>query len=1727
VSSTTIDQKVVEMRFDNKQFESNVQTSLTTLDKLKQSLKLENASQGLENIDSASRGINFSGLSSAVETVKSKFTAFEVVAITALMNITNSAVDAGKKLVSSLSIEQVTAGWQKYADKTSAVQTIMAATAKDFTNTGEQMEYVNSQLNKLNWFTDETSYSFLDMVSNIGKFTSNGVKLDTAVTAMQGISSWAAISGANVQEASRAMYNLSQALATGSVKLIDWKSIENANMATSEFKQTVIDTAVSVGTLTSKGNGLYETLEGHEVSVSNFNENLKDAWFSSEVLLKSLNKYGGFSDKLYEVSEKTNLTATELLEAISDYQNGTLDISKISDKTGVSVTELTSLFDELSSDTMKLGEKSFKAAQEAKTFQEALDSVKDAVSTGWMNTFELIFGNYEEAKKLWTNVANELYDVFASSSEARNEMLGEWKDMGGREAMLEAVTNAWEGLKSVLDTVKEAFREVFPPMTAEQLMKITESIRDLSAKFVSSDKTAKNLKNTFKGLFAVFDIVKQAVSALFGGLKLLIGFLPGVGDGILGVTGSFGEWIFKMDETLKKNDTFKKAVESVVSFIQSIPEKINRVFQELTGISIGDAFDTLKAKASDLLDKLKEVFSGFGDVDTSGIDSLTNRVRDRFEPLGAVFDGVKKLFSGIWHFFKKLSPIFSTLATHIGNALGKLGDVISDSLDGANFKNVFDLVNGGIFAAIGIGIKKFVDSLSDVTGSASGFIGSLKGIFDDVRVCLESWQQNLKAGILMKIAGAVAILAASLIALSLVDSDKLTVALTAITMLFIDLFGSMAAFEKIMGNSELKSINKVSSAMIKMAAAVMILSLAMKTLASVDQDSLNNALVAVTVLMADLVAASIALSKWGDKIKTSSVGMVLFAEAINILAGAVKKLGELDYDVLEKGLLAVGAVMAELSAFMIGAKFGEFKAGQGLAIIELAAALLFLQKAVSAFASMDPVGMIQGLGGVGAVLAEIAGFMKLIGDSKKMIATATGVTILGAAMLIFSNAVKSFAEMNWEELAKGLLGMGVSLAAVAVAMNNMPTTTPIIAAGMILVGEALKIIAGSMNDFSGMSWEGIAKSIIALAGSLGIIAVALKMMKKSLSGAAALLVVAGALAVLTPSLKSFGKMSLAEIGKSLLVLAGAFTVIGVAGLLLKPIVPAILGLSAAIALLGVGTLACGAGLLAFSAGLTALSASGTAAIAFLVLAIEALISLIPEIAIQAAKGTVEFIAALGEMAPVIMEAVAKIICSTLQMIRDTVPDLVETVIYLLEQVLISLDNHLPTILGSVMSMLITILAAIRDNIGEIVTIVIDTIVATLEAIANKLPDIIQAGIDIVVSLIDGLAKGIEDNAERIREAFINLFKSLLKAVLTFLGIDSSQSEVFLNIGINTIQGLINGIGQMLGDLLSKIGEVLSSMIKAIKDKLGEFLQKGKELMTNIKDGIANKLSEVKSKVTEVITTCVTVIKNKVSEFKTKGQELMTNLKTGISDKLSAIKEAAKNVISNALNAIKEKVGEWTDIGKNLIEGLANGILNAASGVVSAAKGVVDNIVGGVEKLLKISSPSKVFAEIGMYCDKGLIQGLEKSANEVSKASEYVGKQAIKGLSKSIDGMSDTIDFDIDADPTIKPVLDLTDVSNGVKDLNKMLYTQKTIDLAGNVNFAMNSASERNLSEKAKVYNDSGVIKEIGRLREDIGSLAGAIAQMKLVMDTGTLVGALSGPMDSALGMRAKYGQRGN
>lgn len=1358
--SKSVEERVVEMRFDNQQFEKGVRTTMGTLDKFKQSLKLDGATKGLEEVNKAAKEINMSGLTSAVETVKNKFSALEVIAITALANITNSVVNVGKRLVESFALEPIYQGFEEYELKMGAVQTIMASTGAD-------IKTVNGYLDELNTYADRTIYSFSDMTQSIGKFTNAGVSLDDAVKAIQGISNEAAVSGANANEASRAMYNFAQALSAGSVKLIDWKSIENANMATVEFKQSLLDTALAMGTVVKVGDKYQTTTTDLQGKTSDlftatgaFNESLSAQWMTTDVLVQTL---GNYATDIREMSVAEKKAYEEKLR-------------------GVGYTE------EQIKAIEELGQKAFDSAQDVKTFTQLMDTLKEAAGSGWAQTFEILFGDLEEAKVLWTAVSTTIGGFIDQSSKARNDILQGWKDLGGRQALIESVQNAFSGLMSVVKPAGDAFREIFPATTSEQLANLTKGLKEFTSHLKLSDKDSQNLKNTFKGLFAVLDLVQQGIGVLVKAVFPMTKGLGSLGSGVLSVTGKIGEWLVSLDQAAKKSDVFNQA-------IQKFHDKGSPILKSVKE-HVDGAVMAIKKFAE----------THFNVPDTSGLMSVSDKLKARIEPLKKIGEVAKEAMGKLLDSFKASAPVLANLGGIIVDALGKVTDRIMKALRGEGFDSLIDLLNGGIITGIGVGIMKFIKNLTglestadDAIGGFAGIIEGFKGAINGAKETLADFQASLKADILMKIAGSIAVLAGSLLVLSLIDSDKLGGALASITILFAELATSMALFDKTLSGQI--GLNKFGMAMIEMSVAILVLASALKKISSIDSDKLAGALVGITVLIGEMVAASLALSKWGGKIKTSAVSIILFAEAINILAKAVGTLGKLDPDKLTRGLVGVGLVMAELAAFMVASKLGNFKATQGLAIIELSAALLILEKSVSGFGKMDTEVIKQGLIGVGVILAEVAAFSVVAGKAKHILSSATALAVVGAAMLIFGKAIKDISSLSIKQIEKGLIGIGGALAAVAVAVNFMPKNMVSIGLGLIEVAVALKIIGSVIRDAGGMKWEEIGKGMVVLAGSMTILAVALNAMKGTLGGASAMLVMSAALAVFTPVLKSLGSMSLAEIGKGLLTLAGAFTVFGIAGAVLGPMVPAILGLSGALALLGVAVAACGVGILAFSAGLAALAVSGVAGVTALIAALEILI--------------VGVLGIIANSATAIAGAVRAIVLVIVDVIVECAPPIAEGVLTLIEEVLKSLAEHGP----------------------NIVTYLIDFLIGVINAIAARLPELIKAAVSLIGAFFQGVVdalKGVDTDVLLEGIVGIGLLSAIMLALSAVAGLIPGAMAGVLGMGVviaemALVLAAVGAFAQLPGlkwligeggDLLQGVGTAIGKFVGGI---VGGFL----------------------------------------------------------------------------------------------------------------------------------------------------------------------------------------------------------------------------------------------------------------------------------------------------------------
>ena len=719
------------------------------------------------------------------------------------------------------------------------------------------------------------------------------------------------------------------------------------------------------------------------------------------------------------------------------------------------------------------------------------------------------------------------------------------------------------------------------------------------------------------------------------------------------------------------------------------------------------------------------------------------------------------------------------------------------------------------------------------------------GILDGVKGCFQAWQNDVNAKALLKIAAAVAVLSASILTISLIDSEKLTASLGAITVLFTELMAAMAVFGKL--DLNVRGTMKRSTAMIALSSSVLILASALKSIATLEPEQMAAGLAGIAGLMAALVAAAKVLGSGSSSIIKGSAQMVVFAAAIKILASACADLAQLDLAGLAKGLIGVGVLLAEVSLFMNAAKFSGRSVVTASGVLVLAGAMKVLASACKDFAQMGVGELVKGLSAIGAVLLEIMAFTKLAGSAKGLITTGAAMIEIGAAMKIFASAMADFGRMSLAEIGKGLLAMGGALAEVAVAMRFMPRNMVTMGAGLIAVGAALNIIADAMRSMGGMSWESVAKSLVTMGGALAELAVGLNFMNGTLGGSAAMLVAAAALAVLTPVLVTLGSMSWEAIAKGLVTVAGAFAVIGTAGALLTPLLPTILGLGGAFALIGVGVAGVGAGLLlvgtglsAIAVGITALATSLGAGVAIIVAGLTSIITgiaaLIPAIAEKLGEAVVAFAQVITNGAPAIGEAVKTLVLTMVDVLVECVPAIAEGALELVAGVLDALVAYTPQIVDSIMQFLIAVIDGLARNMPTLIQSVVDLLMSFFSGIVSALGSI---DTDALLKGIAGI--GLLSGIMVALGALAGLIPSAMVGVLGLGVVIAELAIVLAAVGalaqIPGLEWLISEGGQLLQTIGNAIGGFIGGIVGGFMSGVsGSFPQIGMDLaafMTNI------------------------------------------------------------------------------------------------------------------------------------------------------------------------------------------------------------------------------------------------------------------------------------------------------
>ena len=1240
--SKEVDERVVEMRFNNALFESKVQQTMRSLAALNEKLMFKGAEKGFEKVSDSSEKVKFNALLNALDNLSQKFSAVEVIGVTALMRITNQAVDAGERLVKALSLDPIISGFQEYETQINAVQTILANTSSK----GTTLDQVNAALDELNHYADLTIYNFTEMTRNIGTFTAAGVDLNTSVSAIKGIANLAAVSGSTSQQASTAMYQLSQALASGTVKLQDWNSVVNAGMGGQVFQDALKETArvhgIAIDSMIKK--------EG------SFRETLSKGWLTSSILTETLQKFTG------DLNEET-------LKSIgyTDEQ-----IKKI----------------------MEMGKTANDAATKVKTFSQLKDTLTEALQSGWTQTWQTIIGDFEEAKELFTRFSDVFSDLINKSSEARNTVLAGglntgWQqlstalgdsadfysqmlekvmlangsisqkqiddagsfvkalqqggvsaeqlqnglkesykqlsvlgalsddalkakkldpaqvrslaksfeevnqkvadgsldldiyskkigELSGREHLIESIWNVFEALEKVVEPVARAWQKIFSPITADQIYNIAKSIDEFTAKLSISDETADKIERTFSGIFAVLNVWKNMLLTVSKVLGEVFNAVSPLAGGFLSITASLGDCLVEMANAVNNSKTFKTTLDGIHWIIGKVSE---------------------------------------------GMQTFAGVLTDVSNNVSVVFDPLKTLGEWFENFISFITPKLKWLADKIGEIFEELGSGASGAFGNLNGNALWGFANAGMIAGLIAGIKGFLEAFKDIGSTVKDTIGGVAELLNKLGEAVTAWKNNKNAETLKTISTAVAILAGSLVVLSMVKPERLAASTGAMIALFAELLVALAIYDEIAKKT--KKVGKGTSSMVVMAAGVLILTSALKKISEIENEKLLTSVIALGAVMAELVAAQVAISKWAKDGAKHAMSMLAMAAAVRVLAEAVEQLADLGWDGIEKGLIAVAGLLAEVAAFSGLSNFGGLTAGKAVGILILAAALSVLEKSVSAFSKMPVDELQNGIGVLGAILGEIAVFSMLSNPAEHVLSTATALTILSGGLLILSNALANLGGMTLGQI-------GVALAAMA--------------GGLIEMGVALTLVKGSLGS------------------------------------ATSFLIMSVVLNALVSPLKSLGEMSLEEIGHGLLAVGGALGIFAIAVGTMSLAGPIVIAVSAALSLL---------------AGSFALLLGTMAAVSLMPLRVEALVVALGTLGSAIGVFIAGVIAGLGTAAGSIAIAIAEIIVAVCNAIAQAVP---------------AIGNALAQLIVAICNVIVQCSEPIGQALFTLGTVVIQTII---------------------------------------------------------------------------------------------------------------------------------------------------------------------------------------------------------------------------------------------------------------------------------------------------------------------------------------------------------------------------------------------------------------------------------
>lgn len=1361
----SIDNRVVRMDFDNKKFEQDVKTTTTSLDRLKNSLKFEGATDGLKNIGQAIKDVTFDPITASIERVRQNVSVASVAIIASIMNITNRVVNAGIQMGKSLTVAPLMDGFKEYETNMGAIQTVLANTSK----AGTTLDDVNAALDELNVYSDKTIYNFGEMAKNIGTFTAAGVDLKTSVSSIKGIANVAAMSGSTSEQASTAMYQLSQAVSSGTVKLQDWISVRNASMGGRVFQEALFNTGKALGTIENAN--INTTFDEWTASGTDFAHSLEQGWLTSEVLTKTLSAFTG------------DLNEEQLI--------------------GLGYTK------DQAAEFMVLAKNASNAATVVKTFGQLAETVKSNIGSGWSSSFRIVIGDFEEAKTLFTAMNNAVNNIVGPMTDARNAMLQAWKMFGGRTVLLQGLIYAFQAIASVVKSVSMAFRDVFPKKSLPELLQLTKKFKDFTLSLKPNEETLKNIRSVARGVFSVFSIAITIVTSL---AKVVWNLSKAIGGSskVLPILAKIGDFLFYLKQGVDQG---------VVGFLAKLGDS-------LSGIA-SNAITTA-------LDFIQNIFG---------------RIGGRASQAG---EGVSKLGS-----------IFGWL----GEQISKIPDILKKTFSKENFNTSIDILNVGIFASL-VGVLAHFFKRILAFDFGSGFIKKLTGMFEELGKTLAAFQLKVKADAIRSIAISIAIMAGSLLILSMIDSEALQKALVAMALVFGLMAGMMKFLESIAKDKgQATAILKTSIAMAAIGVSMMFLAGSLKVFASMSWAELAKGFTGLILSIGTLV---LALKYMPEKTKLFSTGLGIYfmAKGAKKFADAVQTFGRMSLKELTQGLLSLSIVMTLL------------------------------------------IGVIEA------------------SDQKKMLQFGAGIFIFAYGIMELVGAIWLMGKMDTHTLIQGLFGLTVILVGLSVALQAFPQDMDKIGIGMLAIGAAIGIITAAILVIGSMGLGNLIQGLVGIAAVLTILAVAVKVLDTAIVGVEAIVQLAGALMVMAIAIKVFGSMSLGDLIKGLIGMAGAIGVVALASLAALPALPAIIGLAVAFGILGIAIAAIGIGAMLLAKAIDMIVKSGANGVSAIGGLLGSVISKIGEFVgalFTAFMGIVKkFFVMLPELfkkllgiitgfIPGIITFVLNFVVAILNAIRQNLPELVSAVIEIIATFINTIAANLGLIIAAGTNLIVAWIRGMDNASQLVIDAVTDLIVNFLTSLKDSASRIIEAGRKLIVAVIEGMDKAITDPNDGIVPAIRTMIVHFINAVA------DSYGDI-IDAGVKAVVKFLDGLGKNAQEISDAAGKFILDVLTALEKSIETYapqirnaaIKIGLAIIDGMTFGLGTKVLKFMGLIDDTGAKAIDAARASVDAhspsraFMEIGKDMMDGLTIGIA-RDSSVVNATRRVGSDAVKALNSSL----------------------------------------------------------------------------------------------------------------------------------------------------------------------------------------------------------------------------